>query len=176
MTARLPEDVLPDRQRRALHAAAVALVDGALEALATDGDLAGATIALGLPARVSHHYSELTYRRMLIAVVCVGQGLARSDQPALGCVAEELALHMIIRHADAWLTDAEGQPAVDWGLYEDTVFEDTDFEVLYQPALDGIEDGGDISDYLGMANLHPGEWFEPFREDAAVHPYLLDNT
>jgi hypothetical protein len=132
-------DVLPEIKRAALHAAVATLLDDGLEALATDGDLSESMLVWYLPPRLAPHYHEGLYRSMLVAVANVGGQLAGTDAPTLRCLADELALHVIIEQAGAWL-ESRGELDEGWGDYEDLVFEDVDFELLYDPAWDGIED------------------------------------
>jgi len=86
------------------------------------------------------------------------------------CTGEELALHMIIDLAEEDL--AEGTldprevphlpehdgPDSDFDWMREVLFEDHDVLMLYNPSLDGIEDP-----VLDTANLHPRDWFTPFR-------------
>jgi hypothetical protein len=44
----------------------------------------------------------------------------------------------------------------------EVVFEDHDVLMLFNPALDGVENSCD-----GNSSLHPQDWFEPFRPPAA---------
>jgi len=167
-------DVLPDIKREALRAAVVMLLDDAFQSLASDGDLSESSIVWYLPERLERHYTEVLYRGILVAVANVGGQFADTDAPRLRCLADEMALHVIIEHAGVWLED-HGELDEGWGIYEECVFEDTDFELLYDPAWDGIEDpDSDIARPEGMANLHPKDWFKPFRPADPVHPYYAD--
>lgn len=170
---RLPSDILPGRRRRALLAASATIIDEALDSLRSEGTLEASSLAWHLPPRFGYRYTEATYRCMFVAVIGLGHQLAGTDHPALRCTADELALNMLMEEADVWLTEVEAGPAGDWGGYIDSVFEDTDFEMLYDPSMDGIEDGdGGVAVYLQPANLHPDDWFKPFRADEPVHPYF----
>ncbi len=167
-------DVLTDTKREALHAAVALLLDDAFETLARNGDLNESTIAWYLPERLKRHYTEVLYRGMVVAVANVGGQFADTDAPTLRCLADEMALHVIIEKAGAWL-ETRGELDEGWGDYEERVFEDTDFELLYDPAWDGIEDpDSDVARQGGMANLHPKDWFNPFRQADPVHPYYAD--
>jgi uncharacterized protein len=48
----------------------------------------------------------------------------------------------------------------------DSCYEDMDFLMLYNPAMDGIEDDDTTLSLLGISQEHilPGGWFTPFRE------------
>lgn len=47
---------------------------------------------------------------------------------------------------------------------ESELFEDTDFEVLFEPACDGI-DQSRVGKAAGMTSLAFQDWFKPFGED-----------
>ncbi len=167
-------DVLSDLNRQALHAAVALLLDDGFETLASSGDLSESMLGWYLPPLLQPHYHEVLYRSMLVAIAKVGGQLADTDAPTLRCVADEIALHVIIEQAGAWL-ETRGEVDEGWDVYEDCVFEDVDFELLYDPAWDGIEDpDSDLARQEGMANLHPKDWFKPFRPDEPVHPYYAD--
>ena len=171
---RYEPEVLTERKREALHAAVVILLDDAFQALSSGSDLSESMLVWYLPPRLESHYDEGLYRSMLVAIAHVGGQLAKTDSPSLRCLADEMALHIIIEQAGAWL-ETQGEPDEDWGLYEDCVFEDTDFELLFDPAWDGIEDPeSDVARSKGMTNLHPKDWFKPFRPTEPVHPYYAE--
>ena len=167
-------EVLPDLKREALHAAVVLLLDDGFESLARNGDLSESMFVWYLPERLEHHYTEVLYRGMLVAIANVGGQLADTDAPLLRCLADEMALHVIMEHAGVWLK-GRGELDEGWSDYEECVFEDTDFELLYDPAWDGIEDpDSDIARQTGMAHLYPKDWFKAFRSNEPVHPYYAD--
>jgi len=88
--------------------------------------------------------------------------------------AECLALMAIIEKAKMLLEmkgeeDGRYQEA-DFSLFEDIAFPDLDILLLFNPALDGIEDTH-VAIYMGMA-LKPSEWFKQIY--APVHPYVYD--
>ena len=56
---------------------------------------------------------------------------------------------------------------------EDSLFEDLDHEMLYDPALDGISNDPECAS-LGIADLDVAAWFEPFNE-RTVNPYAADD-
>lgn len=150
------------------------LINDALDTLTREGSLTESTLAWHLPERLRHRYTEATLRGLLVALVGVGGQLAETDSPSLRCLADELSLHVIIQHADSWL-EARGEGHVDWSRYEDAVFEDMDFDLLYEPQWDGVEDpNSDVALEHGMVNLRVKDWFTPFRNTEPVHPYLAD--
>jgi len=61
--------------------------------------------------------------------------LLAQDQYELACVAEELAMHAIVRRAGV-LLDLEGKSAA-FSAVDELGFQDVDFMLLFDPALDG---------------------------------------
>jgi hypothetical protein len=60
---------------------------------------------------------------------------------------------------------------VDFSTFEQLAYEDMDFELLFEPHLDGIEDTV-AGQGMAIAYLHFDQWFTPFREENPVHPYV----
>lgn len=120
-----------------------------------------------LPRRLVAYYDDPFLRRFLVAVIAVGQKLAGGEKVVLSSTAEELALHAITGQARELLTGGDGE-----GIEEllDEICEDDDVLLLFDPASDGIEDVGIPG--LDLVNLHPDDWFRPFRPGLTVHPYL----
>lgn len=52
----------------------------------------------------------------------------------------------------------------DAGLYRDALLHDCDVELLFDPALDGVESDQLFLLQLNPVHLHPTEWFLPFDE------------
>src|SRR5207302_1411777 len=87
------------------------------------------------------------------------------------CTAEELALHLTIGSAEAYVADGVApsawvdhlpdhgcdDEAFDW--MRQVLFEDHDVLMLFNPSLDGVDE----SQVIAAAYLHPREWFRPFR-------------
>jgi hypothetical protein len=92
----------------------------------------------------------------------------------LASVMEELAMNAILESADTHLAllkdEGEDVGDIDFtGLWE-LAFWDLDFEVLFQPELDGIQNT-DIGLQTGMANLDRSDWFRMFHwVDVPPHP------
>ncbi|HMG43194.1 MAG TPA: hypothetical protein VK611_17825 [Acidimicrobiales bacterium] len=108
--------------------------------------------------------------------------LAEPDDDLLPrCVGEEVALAHVIEQAksryldmsEGWVVaglDLSELPSnqeldTDFEHYADVLFEDRDFELLWMPRFDGIEDDEELQQELRIANLHPSRWFLPFRPD-----------
>ncbi|KOV94596.1 MULTISPECIES: hypothetical protein [unclassified Streptomyces] len=99
------------------------------------------------------------------------------------CTGEEMALHLMIDRARSITANrpnavrdlVAGLPHshadYDWHGCSSDLFEDHDVLMLFDARLDGIEDAGsDIHQAMGIVNLAPGEWFEPFQTDHARDP------
>ena len=88
------------------------------------------------------------------------------------CTGEEMALHLIVAAAED-LADSGGEVQMaapqglgrddpDYELARSILFQDEDVLMLFEAALDGIEDP-DIADIgLDLVNLHPRDWFVLF--------------
>ena len=84
--------------------------------------------------------------------------LARPARLPLTCLAEGLAAWALITEATAIL--AEQGVAADVDLLIDHLFDNTDFLVLFDPALDSLADAAGA--FLGMDSLDRRDWFVPF--------------
>lgn len=91
------------------------------------------------------------------------------------CTADELVIHIIIdtlTSLDAddvlanqpWLAALPNGPGFDeLEAARELCLQDNDVMMLFNPALDGIEDPVDpVQERQGAANLHPRDWFSPF--------------
>lgn len=131
------------------------------------------TLASLLPRVARPYLRDSAWRRRFVAgFEHIADRLTAPDDGAVlaRCTAEEIALHLTINLAhDHWLNDIVSPPAV-WHLPDhgaqdeafvwmrDVLFEDHDFLMLFNPALDGIE-----LDTDNGSHLLPANWFEPFR-------------
>lgn len=107
--------------------------------------------------------------------------LASGHDPRPLCTGEEVALALAIDYArdtvnegcfyeegteygDALNSLSQHPEDFDWEMLEEVLFKDRDFEMLYDPKLDGIEDPECAANaFLGCINLHPDDWFKWFR-------------
>jgi len=71
---------------------------------------------------------------------------------------EDLAIGTLEPREVAHLPEHDG-PDSDFDWMREVLFEDHDVLMLYNPSLDGIEDPA----VFDTANLHPRDWFRPFR-------------
>lgn len=96
------------------------------------------------------------------------------------CTGEEMALHLAIARARALERNRprlvreavadlpEHRRDCDWSACSDVLFQDHDVLMLFDAALDGIEDSSsDVNQALGIVNLAPLDWFTPFSPDLA---------
>lgn len=171
----------------ALYQAAVIIVDylfsdlaqltGARDHTATvaTAESAAFFVLEDLPTRYAHRYDVLFVKRFIVATVTVTQRLTAGWDP-LACVAEELALRVLLDEAEARLDEA-GLDLPHWrSTIEDYLFEDADHEMLFDPSLDGIEDDEDFLARTRTAPMAFPEWFTPFNDERPIPPYLLEPT
>ncbi|HLF43041.1 MAG TPA: hypothetical protein VJA46_05875 [Acidimicrobiia bacterium] len=126
-----------------------------------------------VPPQFTSRYTALFAKKMLVCLVTVGWKLEHPGQWPLACTGEQLALRALIERAESQM-ELDGQ-AFDFGDFVELAFQDTDLDMLFDPAWDGIEDS-DIADHLGARHLHPDRWFEPFYEGIPVPPYGSEGT
>lgn len=106
---------------------------------------------------------------MLVSAVKVSYDLARPDADHAACLAEEMILNAICQMAElAWDMADLGRP---WLTPEELLLEDTDFEVLFDEEMDGIEDDAALQLDMGMSVPGIQDWFTPFNSGRIVHPY-----
>jgi hypothetical protein len=97
----------------------------------------------------------------------------RSDAVIARCTADEVNLAMALSDTQ-WILEVNGPvPSAlieasvgglesDAGAASDSLFNDHDVLMLWNPMLDGIENDLETLAHLGTADLHPSRWFEPF--------------
>jgi len=128
-----------------------------------------------LPPSFAHYYDAAFLERFRELVPAVGDRLAAYPDTYLASTAEELLAHALVEGATEWV-----EVCLKSGEMDDVtaalvrrfieqvdaeVFEDAYVLFLFDPAFDGIEDvtSGPGKD-LGVANLHPRDWFKLFSE------------
>jgi hypothetical protein len=127
-----------------------------------------------LPSRYAHRYDALFVQEFIVATVDVTRRFTSGWEP-LSCVAQELALRMILNGAEFQLELAEVKLSDGWrSTVEDALFEDLDHEMLFDASLDGIEDDSEQLAELRSAPLAFADWFRAFNTDRRLPPYLLD--
>jgi hypothetical protein len=171
------EDILTENERRLLLEAAEELIDTTLMDLGAS-DRADWTadnwlIGTMLPPRYRLKYTAEFARKFFVCLVTVVWKLGQRQPIRLSCVAEELAAHVLLQEAEA-LAEEQDQPDHFDG-FRDALFEDLDFEFLYDETYDGIE-RTELGEVMGITHLPFAEWFERFGAPASsayleVHPY-----
>ncbi|MGW2013762.1 hypothetical protein [Streptomyces sp. NPDC001927] len=118
-----------------------------------------------LPPRYALEYDELFARRFLVTTIALTTRFTDGSFLHLGCLAEAVALKLLLGHAEATLDlygllDDATTDALD--AFASWAYEDTDFEWLYQDSNDDI------------TPLTLGGWFAPLDDGRYVHPYATD--
>lgn len=175
-----------------LHLRATILADQLADDLASDiVDPGIGTLDLGaalmwegvLPPTVERDATRAWAERFVACFETIAGRLAAGRVPYPNCTGEEMALHTILDHAESLAADGEVAAAFhdwyghlpasaddeDFAWLREVLFEDHDVLLLFDPALDGIEDPDNpVHQQLGMANLEARSWFLPFRAPAAA--------
>jgi hypothetical protein len=91
------------------------------------------------------------------------------------CTGEEMALHIVIDHAESAIRDGmlsppaslpqDGARDTDFDSVRDLLFRDHDVLLLFDPSLDGLDDPeSELHQRFRFANLHPDQWFLVFAD------------
>lgn len=150
--------------RRALGEAFAGVGDALLldlRALRVAQEPSGRFIRL-LPRKHAHAYDAEMLGRFADAFECLRSTVYASDHVEPDCTAEELVLGAILRTAENLVPGDERHRNEISHMY-DEFFQDCDFEMLYDPQCDGVEDPRTaLGHHLGVANLRIGDWFKSF--------------
>ena len=125
-----------------------------------------------LPSRLRHRYDASFLRKLLATAAKVAQDLANDECTYPACTAEELVLWTILREWEVLLdlTDL-GQS---WTALSEYLFEDLDFEYLFDADMDGVEDDP-LAHKTSRIDVRPlADWFAPFNTGSRVHPYAVE--
>lgn len=134
-----------------------------------------------LPRIADQHADEVWLQRFAECFDAVAFRLQDADRaPHLlaSCTAEELALHIVIDVAEDCVADGTIQVSDDlpfdderdrdFDLAREVLFRDHDVLLLFNAAMDGIDDpDSELSIHHRFANLHPSKWFLPFADSDA---------
>jgi hypothetical protein len=113
-----------------------------------------------LPRRFHHRVAPGTANRFLIVTVDLVSRLSYGWQPC-ACTGQELMLWALLGEAQM-IEDTHEVDLGDWHEYlTDALFEDLDFEYLFDDSLDGFEDDETATGTRAM-NMRFDEWFKPF--------------
>lgn len=135
-------------------------------------------VLCGLPQRYAHRYDILFAQRFLMAVADVSSYMT-NGWIALPTVAHQMAFNLLLNNAEAVvdaLTASDDRIVPIWrGIMDLALFRDRDFELLYDPTFDGIEDIQDSR--ARYENLNFDDWFNPFFGPGALpSPYPQKDT
>ncbi|WP_204299614.1 hypothetical protein [Actinoplanes campanulatus] len=102
--------------------------------------------------------------------------LAAGQLPLATCPGEEMAMHLMLRSAQAAAADGWGVPPeklnllpeheddFDWDLAVDVLLQDEDILHLFDEQLDGIEDPeSEENQRFRIGDYRPEAWFKPFQ-------------
>jgi hypothetical protein len=179
-------DVLTARTRAVLRLALQGLSNQAWEEAAALGDEPlprGAGGLFGSLPPVTLRQDGTWRRQMARAFDDLAADLSSEAEFEPRCTAEEMALHLGIARADNLTRNrprrvretvedlAEHRRDFDWHACSDILFQDHDVLMLFDNSLDGIEDSNSqVNQALGMVNLAPQDWFDPFDPEQARDP------
>jgi hypothetical protein len=171
----------PARLRRAaLALAAIEIIDRCIDDLQVvefddDGrpldpdEVEDTFVYDAFPPRYRRGYDEAFFRKVLVTAIKVAHDLADPHGGQAACTAEEIirrAVGGLAMHV--WEITGLGPALLD---PDELLLEDTDFELLFDEAFDGLED--DPASQAGMNVEVPRlrDWFAPFNDRRVVHPY-----
>jgi hypothetical protein len=168
-------DATSPAERETLRHALQALIDllfDLYEALPASGpaaaDFRHDGIMIFPPAYVGR-YDRPFVRRAIVAAASLGQKLAGHGWFDLGSTMEEMLFGTIAESVQN--TDIEIGDVFD--DLEESVFQDLDYEMLFNAQFDGIENDA-TRDRYAFANLKFDEWFEPFPNTSFLNYYFND--
>jgi hypothetical protein len=164
----------------ALVAACVSFVDHLTEDIATILTTGVATayeaaakghvlVALDrLPPAYDDHYSVAFARKLLVATISVTGRLAEPDWIPIACLAEQLALFLLVDQAAVDLEHfgLDEDPRARYQFFLDTAFENDAHLRLYDSPAPAV-------DYASRPASAPiNAWFTPLYDGFYVHPYV----
>ncbi|MBT0767555.1 hypothetical protein KIH74_01380 [Kineosporia sp. J2-2] len=127
----------------------------------------------GLPVRYADRYDALFAQRLIIAMADVTRRLTAGWEP-LACVAQELALRLILDTAEVQLDLADVGLEPGWReAVEEHLFEDPDHEILFDPQTPDDADDEELRVGPDSAPMGFDYWFTPFNADRHLPPYLV---
>jgi hypothetical protein len=124
-----------------------------------------------LPSRLRHRYDASFLRKLLATTGKVAQDLAGEQFTYPACTAEELVLWAILREWEVLLDLTDLGQA--WTTLSEYLFEDLDFEYLFDADMDGVENDP-LAHKTSNIDVRPlADWFTPFNIGLQVHPYAV---
>ena len=168
-------DATSPEERGMLRAALQALIDllfDLYEALPPSGPASADFKHDGLmvfpPAYVAR-YDRPFVRRAIVAAASLGQKLSGPGWFDLASTMEEILFGTImesVQNSDVEIGDV-------FDDLEESVFQDLDYEMLFNAQFDGIENDA-MSERYAFANLRFEEWFKPFPNTSHLNYYFSD--
>lgn len=126
-------------------------------------------VARFFPPRFRHAYDEEFFGKVLVTAVKVGYDLVHPEGGEPACIAEEIIINAICQIAVQTAEAAGLEPS--WMDPTEFLLEDTDFEILFQSDMDGLEDDPAAQLDLRMWVPSVSGWFTPFNDDRIAHPF-----
>lgn len=132
-------------------------------------------------AHADQMFTSAFISRFAVIAKRIARGLRYLEEIAT-CTADEMAVHIIITYAEqaysgrdpVWIHDLPPRPDKDYEFdwLPELLLQDDDVLMLFNPALDGIEDAGEEYSECRFVNLHPNDWFDEFPcfQDGALKP------
>ena len=120
------------------------------------------------PAYIAR-YDRPFVRRAIVAAASLGQKLSGPGWFDLASTMEEILFGTIMESVQN--TDVEIGDVFD--DLEESVFQDLDYEMLFSPQFDGIENDA-MGERYAFANLQFHEWFKPFPNTSHLNYYFDD--
>lgn len=120
------------------------------------------------PAYVAR-YDRPFVRRAIVAAASLGQKLSGPSWFDLASTMEEILFGTIMESVQN--TDVEIGDVFD--DLEESVFQDLDYEMLFDAQFDGIENDA-MRERYAFANLRFDEWFKPFPNTSHLNYYFSD--
>jgi hypothetical protein len=119
-----------------------------------------------LPEAYARHYTVAFVRKLLVATVSVTGRLAEPDWIPIACLAEQLALYLVVEEAASLLAryGLDDEPRDRYHFFEEQAFETDAHLRLY----DGPAPGAELAAPAEPINA----WFTPFYDGFYVHPYV----
>ncbi|OHV33659.1 hypothetical protein [Pseudofrankia saprophytica] len=121
-----------------------------------------------LPPTFDDHYTVAFGKKLLVATITVTGRLAEPDWIPMACLAEQLALYLVVTEA-AGLLDLYGlddDPRARYQYFEETAFENDAHLRLYDEPAAAVDHAVD------PASAPINAWFTPFYDGFYVHPYV----
>jgi hypothetical protein len=121
-----------------------------------------------LPPAYDDHYTARFATKLLVATVSVTGRLAEPDWIPMACLAEQLALYLLVDEAAVLLEryGLDGEPRARYQFFAETAFENDAHLRLYDEPAPTL-------DYATRPASAPiNAWFTPFYDGFYVHPYV----